>query len=172
MWHTNTIHEFDLVKAQEMGLKCHQTFGCAVLHFGDIPAQCFASVVGHDKTILYERFSKVAPSAPAIQADRASGDRLLDQDQQQKRLDIIESFVNFFMQSPNKDELTKELLQYQQEGTEVDERTAELYSTFGNTDIMIIDEMTQFEACKEHNAKGLSFCTCGSILPGSHKRNL
>ena len=60
-----------------MGLKYNQTFSYVVVHFGDIPAQRIARVVGHDQTISYERPSKVAPHASAILADsRASGDRL------------------------------------------------------------------------------------------------
>ena len=51
--------------------------------------------------------------------------------------------------------------------TEVDERTAELCSKQGNTDItelVVIDEMPQFKICKEHSTKGPTFCACGSIL--------
>ena len=45
---------------------------------------------------LYVRPSEVAPQAPVIQADvRASGDRLLDQEQRQERLNIIRGCVNF-----------------------------------------------------------------------------
>ena len=66
-----------------------------LFHFGDVPAECVARDVGHDRKILYERPLQVAPHAPAIQADfRASGDRLLDQGQQQKRLDLIVHRVN------------------------------------------------------------------------------
>ena len=80
-WHTDTIYETDVVKAQDMG---YQTFSDAAFHFRDVPAQCMARVVGHDQTILYERPSEVAPHAPAIQADfSASGYWLLDLDQQQ-----------------------------------------------------------------------------------------
>ena len=115
---TDAICEIDLVQAQEMCLKFNQTFSCAVVQFGDIPAEGNARVVGHDQTILYQRPSDVAPSAPAIQADfRASGDGLLDQDHCQKRLDPTGIRVHFVLQSPNKDESTKELLQYQQKGT-------------------------------------------------------
>ena len=93
-WYTDT--KIDVVKAQEMGLKFTQTFSCAVFNFGDIPAECTARVVGHDQTILYERPSEVAPTAPAIQADFfASGDRLLDLDQQQIWPDLTESCVTF-----------------------------------------------------------------------------
>ena len=117
---------------------------------------------------LYERPPDVAPHAPAIQADvRALGDRLLDQDQQQKRFDLIRSCVNFLMQSPTKDEVTKEPLQHLEKGTDVDERTAELYSKQGIADVtelMVIDETTQCEVCEGHNTKGKYLCTCGSIL--------
>ena len=76
------------------------------------------------------------------------------------RLDLITSCVIFIVQSPNKDELTKELLQYQEEGTGVDERTAELYSEQGNDDItelVICEETTQCEICQKHNRKGKLF---------------
>ena len=47
----------------------------------------------------------------------------------------------------------------------VDERTAKLYREQGYIDItalVVLDEMTQCEACKKHNAsKGKSFCTRG-----------
>ena len=42
----------------------------------------------------------------------------------------------------------------------MDAPTAAVYSEQGNMDItelMVIDEMTQCEKCKEHNAKGMSF---------------
>ena len=75
--------------------------------------------------------------------------------------------VNFISQSPTKDEITNELLQFQEKGTEVDERTAELYSLQGNidiTEVVVVDEMTQCKTCLEHNAKGKPFCACGLIL--------
>ena len=68
---------------------------------------------------------------------------------------------------PNKDELTKELLQNQTQGTDIYERTAGLYSEQGNTDIselMVIDEMTQCDISEEHYAKGKCPCRCGTIL--------
>ena len=96
MWHTEAVHEFDLANTQDMGLKFYQTFSCAVVHLGDIPSECIARVVGHDRSIIKERPSEVAPSALAIQTDvRASGD------QPQKRLCLIGSRG---MRSPNKDE--------------------------------------------------------------------
>ena len=53
-------------------------------------------VVGQDPRILYERPSEVTPNASEIQADfRALGDRLCDQDRQQKRLDLIRNCDNF-----------------------------------------------------------------------------
>ena len=61
MWHTDTVHEIELVKAQDMGLQFFQTFSYAVVHFGYIPAECIARVVGDDQTILYERPLEVAP---------------------------------------------------------------------------------------------------------------
>ena len=70
-----------------------------------------------------------------------------------------------------KDELTKELLQYQEKGTEVNARTVEVYCKHGNTDIselMVIDEIARSALCQEHNAKGMTFCKCGSFLPELH----
>ena len=88
-WHTDTVYETDLFTAQDMGLIFLQTFSYAVVHFGDIPAECIASVVGHDQTILYERPLEVESHAPAIQADFGpSGDRLLDLDLNNKRWSI------------------------------------------------------------------------------------
>ena len=101
-WHTNTIYGIDLVKAQEMGLKCFQSFSYAVVHFGDIPAPCMARVVGPDQTIVFERPSVVTPNAPAIRAVfRAWGGRLLDQDQQKKGLDFIRDCADFVLESQN-----------------------------------------------------------------------
>ena len=43
-----------------------------------------------------------------------------------------------------------------QQGTGIDKRTAKLYSDQGNTELtkfIVIDEMTQCQVCKEHNAK-------------------
>ena len=59
----------------------------------------------------------------------------------------IRSCVNFILQSPNKEELTNEWLQYEETDADVDERTAELCDQ-ENT-----DETTQCEKCKERNAK-------------------
>ena len=95
-WHTDTVYEIDLVKAQDMD----QTLSYAVVHFGDIPEECIAGVVGHDQSILHERPSQVATYAPVIHADfRATVDRLRDQCQQQKRLDLtMRNCVNFILQ--------------------------------------------------------------------------
>ena len=96
--------------------------------------------------ILCERPSEGAPHALSIQADfRALGDRLLDPDQQQKRL-----------KAPRTQELEKTLLEYQEKGTEVNACTAELYSSQGHIDLtvlMVIDEITLCKVCKEHIAK-------------------
>ena len=71
----------------------------AVVHFGDIPAECSSRVLGHDQTVLSERPSEVVPHAPAIQADvRASCDRWLAPDQQQKQVSISSGivFISFY----------------------------------------------------------------------------
>ena len=97
-WLTDAIYETDLVKAHEIGLTLSHTLSCAVVHFGDVPADCRARVVRHDQTILNEIPSEVTPNDPAIQAHvRASVDRLLDQDQQQRMLDLLTSCVNFVL---------------------------------------------------------------------------
>ena len=119
-WHIDKVYDIDFLKAQEIGLKLYKTFSCAVVHTGDTPAECIEKVVGHDQTKLCERPSEVTPNDPAIRADvRASGDQMLDQGQQQKTLDLKGNCVNFILQSLHKD-------QYQQQGTEMDKRTAEL----------------------------------------------
>ena len=109
-------------------------------------AECMASVVGRNQTVLHERPSGVAPHAPPIQADvRASGGRSLDSDQQQKRLNFIRNCANSIFASPSQKELETTFLQYQEKGAEVDAHTAELYSKQGNTYIneLVIDETTQ-----------------------------
>ena len=105
-------------KAQIMGFKFYQTFSHGLVHFGDIPAECIARVIGHDQTILYERPSDVALCASAIQADvRASGDRLLDQDRCHKELCEFHFAIS---KRRRANESTPS--QYQDKGTEVDER--------------------------------------------------
>ena len=99
-------------KPKRLVLTLFQTLSVAVVHVGNIPAECIAKFVGHGQTILCGRPSEVVPHALAIQAYfRASGDRLLEQDQQQKKLDLIKSCVKFLL-SPNKDELTEEPLHF------------------------------------------------------------
>ena len=108
-WHTNTVYETDQFRAQDMGLTLLPTFSYVVVPFGDMPAECIASVVGHDQTILYERPLEVKPYAPAIHAAFcASGDRLLDPDpQQQKMFDIMRNCANSMLQAPHRKELEK-----------------------------------------------------------------
>ena len=77
------------MQAQRVGVQLYQTFTHAD-HFGDIPADCIARVVGHDATNLYDRPPEVAPHAQArqdIQPDLcAFGDRLLDRLRHASRL--------------------------------------------------------------------------------------
>ena len=92
-----------------MGLNLYQTFIYAVVHFGDVPAECVARVVGHDQTILLERPLEVAPHAPAIQADFSeSGDRLLNR----KGISSVIVSIPFYKLFTEKS-LKKSLLQYQ-----------------------------------------------------------
>ena len=72
-WHTNTIYDIDLVTAHDMGLKIYQTFSDAVVHFGDVPAECITRVVGHNETILCERQSEVAPHDCVTQGNNRRG---------------------------------------------------------------------------------------------------
>ena len=98
---------------------------------------------------------------------RASGGRLLDPDQTPKRLGLISNCVNCIVQAPHTKELEEYLLQCQRKDAEVNERTADLYSKQGHTDITelaVIDETTQWETFKRHKAKGKPFCTCGIFL--------
>ena len=81
----------------------------------------------------------------------------------------MDDFVDSTLKALHRKEVEKEPFLCQGTGTEVDARTAELYSREGNTDItelMVIDETTQCDEC-EHNAKGKSFCTCGVTLQES-----
>ena len=68
-WHTDTVYETDLFKADSMGLKFFQTFSYAVVHFGDISAESIARENGHDQTFLYQRPLEATPNNPATQAD-------------------------------------------------------------------------------------------------------
>ena len=114
----------NLAEAQDIGPNFDQTFSYAAVHFGDVPAECIARVVGHDPTILYERPPEVALHAPTSQQDfRASDDLLLDPDQKQKRLDLIRHCVPFCKRLTEKS-LKKNLLQHQEKGTAVNTRTA------------------------------------------------
>ena len=73
----------------------------------------------------------------------------------------------FHFKSPHRKELEEELRKYQVKGTEVDERAADLYSKQGLTDItelVVIDETTQCEKCKEHDAKRKVFLHMWSIF--------
>ena len=68
-----TIYEINLIRARDMGLQFYRTFSDAVVHFGDIPADCIARVVGHDQTILHER-----PLEAAHQSKQMSVHRVAD----------------------------------------------------------------------------------------------
>ena len=72
-WPTDTVHEIELVKARDLGLKFHQTFSYAVVHFGDIPAECVARVVGHDQTDSYESALEVACKRTSSVARKRNG---------------------------------------------------------------------------------------------------
>ena len=72
--------------------------------------------------------------------------------------------------APRKKGLDNKQHPYQTKGTEVDARTAAVYSEQGNIDItklMVIDD----EKCKEHNAKGMSFLHMWSNSAGIFGRN-
>ena len=76
---------------------------------------------------------------------------MLDPEQQQKRLLTC---GNSILQGTHRKELEEELVQCQGQSTEVNARTAELYSEQGNshvTEHMVIDEIIQ---CKSlHNTQ-------------------
>ena len=77
--------EIDVAKAQEMGLECYHMFSPAVVPLGDASQESLDTI----KRSCMQDPQKVAPHAPAIQDYfSALGDRLLDQDQRQKRLDL------------------------------------------------------------------------------------
>ena len=52
-----------------MFLENRQIPSNAVVHFGDIPADCMARVVGYDQPIFHERPSELAVLALAIHPD-------------------------------------------------------------------------------------------------------
>ena len=81
-WHTDTIDEMELGKAQKWDLKFNQTFCDAVVYFGDVPAECIAGLVGHDQTILYKRpfTGRIALHRHIKEHVRASGGLLPDSD--------------------------------------------------------------------------------------------
>ena len=141
-WHTAIIFEIDLVKSTRDGSKM----------LSSIQSCCCSNRRRSSSMCCKSRWTR----SEAIQADfRASGDWLLDPDQQQKRLDLIRNLVNSILQTPHRKELEEELLQYQEKGTEVKARTAELHSEQKNTDlseIRVIDEMILCNVCEEHNA--------------------
>ena len=116
-----------------MVLEVVDTFRCVVVHFGDIPADCIARVVGHDHTILSERPSEVTPHAP--QSKQISVHRLahcLTKINSNKG--SISSVVVYFTGKS----LKKNCVSI--------ERTAELYRKQGNmdiTDFVVIDDMTR-----------------------------
>ena len=118
-----------------MDLKFYQTYRYAVVRLGNIPAECI-----EEETILRTGTLRIFP-----------GERLLHPDQKPKTLDLIRNFVDSILQAPNRKELEENLLQCQSKDTEVNERTAELYSKQRNTDItelVVIHETTQCETCK------------------------
>ena len=110
------------------------------------------SGIRHDETILHVR-----PRQVSLQEDfPASGDRLLDPDQKQKKLDLIRHCVDSILHALHRKELEAEQYQCQRKFLEVNESTAGLYSKQGNTDFsehMVVDEMIQFEVCKKTQCK-------------------
>ena len=132
-------------KHKTWGLKFNHTVSDAVDHFVHVPTECIARDVGHDQTVLLERRSKVAPHAPAIEADvRASGDRLLDPNQQQKNFKCSSQKRTWRTTSSVSKKMVRRWT-----------RTAELYSKQGSTDITevgVFEETTQCEKCQAHNA--------------------
>ena len=75
-----------------------------------------------------------------------SGVWLFDSDKKQKSLDLLRKCVTSIPQALRRKELEEELLQCQDKDAEVNERTAELYSKQGNSDItelLIFDDILQ-----------------------------
>ena len=81
---------------------------------------------------------------------------------------LIKGCVNFILQSPNKDELTQKLRKYQDKSTEVDERTAELYSEQGNAHITELIAIPSKEFAKNTMQKG----TCGVNFWNSQQKDI
>ena len=140
---TQFVCEIDLVKAQDMDLTFYHTFSNAVVYFG----------------LLYERPSEVTRNDVALQAKMSlhlvsdCWTKINNRKGSISSRVVLTSYSN---------------LKNGEEGTEVDECTAELYCRQGHTDttgLVVIDETTQCEKCKEHDAEGKPFLsTCGVIL--------
>ena len=103
-WHTGHMCEIDVAKAQEMGLECNHMFSSAVVPLGYASQESLDTI----KRSCTQDPQKVAPHAPAIQDYfSALGDRLLDQDQRQERLDLVRCCGNFILQALDRNELEK-----------------------------------------------------------------
>ena len=138
----------------------YQPFIFVVVQFGDVPAECIARIVGHDQAILYERPSEVAPHAAAIEEDvRASGERLLDPDQKQKRPDLLRNCFNSISQAPHRKELEKK------NNLSIKRKVRKWMHTqrsCTDTALTVINEVSQCEKCTDTLQKSL--CTCGVLL--------
>ena len=123
-WHTDTSYESDSVKAHSMSLKFYQTFSYVVVPFGDIPVECLTKVVGHDQPVLFEKPFEVTQNDRVIREDsRASGDRLLDQNQEQERRELISSRITRIKKSLHWEDLNEKLCHHQIQGTKKSHRS-------------------------------------------------
>ena len=103
-WHFETLCETYLVKAQKMGTHSvkHSVMLFTLQTTQQNAQQEFSEMIGQSCVKDHQE------SHQAIwQYKQMSVHRVTDRDRQQRRLDLIRSCVNFILQSPNKDELTK-----------------------------------------------------------------
>ena len=142
------LMKLTVVKAHDMGPKIHSV----LLLFSS--ETCQQNVLQESsatgQTILCGRPLEIAPHAPANQADfRASGDRLLDQGQQQKGIDLMRNCVVsiFFVRKS----LTKDYFcvkRMVRRWTHAQRSCAVNKETLTPPRLVVIDETIQCEKCK------------------------
>ena len=143
--------EIGMVKAQDMCLTFYQTFSDATVHFGDVPAECIARVVGHDQTILFEHQKSHRTHR---QSKNISVHQVTDclTETKDKRGSTSSGIVLLpFNNSVTEQSFKKNNFSInKKKSTEVNTRTTKLYREQGITDrsmLVVIDEMIQCKVC-------------------------
>ena len=141
-----TIYGIGLFQAQHMGLKFFPTFSDVFVHFGDVPAERLARVVEHVQTMLSSTKDHQKSHRTHRQSEHMSVHQVTDCLTQinNNRGSISSGMGKFHFQALHGKNLKKKCFSIKK-GTEVDARTAELYSKQGNTDLtelVVSDETT------------------------------